>query len=153
MAESKYVVFQLGSELYGLPIERVERILPEQPVVKVPKTPAMLLGIFDLRGDTVPTLDLRLRLDFSERTEAGIFVVVATNGARCALRVDGVAGIISLGEDQIDENPDLFARQDDDFIQAVGKSQDKLIVLLEPDNVVPADLRHTLSGTQIGVAA
>ena len=53
MSETKYVVFQLGAERYGLPIDSVERILPSQSVTKLPKTPKMMLGVFDMRGETI----------------------------------------------------------------------------------------------------
>ncbi len=45
---SKYVVFRLGDEKFGLPIESIERILPQQSVTSLPKSRKMFLGVFDL---------------------------------------------------------------------------------------------------------
>ncbi|MFN3962449.1 MAG: chemotaxis protein CheW, partial [Fimbriimonadaceae bacterium] len=62
MAESKYVVFSIGSELFGLEIEFTERILTAQKETRIPRSPAAMLGLFDLRGRTIPVFDLALRL-------------------------------------------------------------------------------------------
>jgi len=155
MAETKYVVFKLADELYGVPIGRVERILPEQAVTRLPKTPKMLLGVFDLRGETVPAIDLRCRFDLEERAEAANFVVLQTASGRCAFRVDGVDGIVTLGDDEVEESPDLFDTKDD-FVLGIGKDRDRLIVLVESDEIIPRNLSAKVasnSGREASVAA
>lgn len=137
MAEGKYVVFKLEDELFGLPIETVERILPDQKVTPLPKTPPMFLGVFDLRGETVPALDLRLRFDRPTDETEGNFVVVLSDQGRCAVRVDGVQGIVTLHDEQIDENPAMFRDGDDPFVAGVGKQGDNLVVLLDVAHLVP----------------
>lgn len=144
MAENKYVVFQLGSEKYGLPIECVERILPTQSVTRLPKTPKMFLGVFEMRGSTVPTIDARLRFDMPQ-TDAHNFVVVLTESGRCALSVDNVDGIVTLDDANIEENTDMFDSKQDDFIRGIGKDEDKLLVLLNPDGIVPKSLRAKIA--------
>lgn len=145
MAEQKYVVFRLASERYGIPIESVERILPTQPVTKLPKTPKMFIGIFELRGSTIPAIDARLRFDMSENEDAHNFVVVLNSQGRCALRVDEVVGIIVFEEEDIDENPHITESKGDDFVRAIGKKADVLTVLLDPEHIVPKALRATVA--------
>jgi len=144
MAENKYVVFQLGSEKYGLPIECVERILPTQDVTRLPKTPKMFLGVFEMRGSTVPTIDARIRFDMPE-SEAHNFVVVLTEHGRCALSVDNVDGIVTLDESNIEENTEMFDSKQDDFIRGIGKDEETLLVLLDPDGIVPKSLRAKIA--------
>lgn len=145
MAEHKYVVFKLDQERYGLPIESVERILPTQSVTRLPRTPKMFLGIFELRGSTIPALDARLRFDFAEADGAKNFVVVLTEGGRCALRVDEVDGIITLEDNQVEPNSPLFEQKNDEFLHAIGKKDDRLVVLLDPDHLVPKNLKGKIS--------
>jgi len=76
MVEQKYIVFFVDNERYALPIESVERILPEMSVTSVPKTPKVLLGVFDLRGETLPALDLRRRFDLEEHEGLSNYIVV-----------------------------------------------------------------------------
>lgn len=144
MAETKYVVFKLGEELFGVPIERVERILPNQSVTRLPKTPRMFLGVFDLRGETVPAIDLRARFELEPVTDAVNFVVLQTAAGRCAFRVDGVDGIVNLDESEVEDSPELFDTNDD-FVLGIGKDRDRLIVLIEADEIIPRNLRSKIA--------
>jgi len=144
MAETKYVVFKLGEELFGVPIERVERILPDQTVTRLPKTPKMFLGIFDLRGETVPAIDLRARFELETQPDSANFVVLQTSAGRCAFRVDGVDGIVTLDESEVEQSPELFDTNDD-FVLGIGKDGDRLIVLIEADEIVPRNLRAKIA--------
>jgi purine-binding chemotaxis protein CheW len=140
MGESKYVVFALGSEQYGLPIESVERILVAQATTRIPRSPKAMLGLFDLRGTTVPAFDLGLRLA-NESSKGLNDIVVNEDDFRYALRVDQVIGIVMLSEADQDEAPPMFQNSDDAFIAGIGKSGERLIVLLEPSAVLPDRLR------------
>lgn len=145
MAENKYVIFKLGNERYGLPIESVERILPTQQVTKIPKTPKMLLGVFELRGSTIPTIDARMRFDMPESEDARNFVVVLTDEGRCALRVDIVDGILSFDENEIDDKTSLVDGRNDDILSGIGKQGDYLTVLLNPSHLVPKQLKTKIA--------
>jgi purine-binding chemotaxis protein CheW len=145
MAEKKYVIFRLGQEKYGLPIESVERILPMQDVTRLPRTPKMLLGVFEMRGTTVPAIDARLRFELDQTEENQNFIVVLTEQGRCALSVDIVDGIITLDDAQVEKNSTLFDTKQDDFICGIGKQNDNLLVLLDPDGLVPRSLRSKIA--------
>ncbi len=140
MAENKYIVFELADELYGIPIQTVERILSEQKPTRLPKTAKMFLGVFDLRGETIPAIDLRIRFDLPTWESESNFIVVHTDLGRCALKVDGVDGIVTLQDDDVDSTSDLMKHEDDKFIAGVGKDGDRLVVLLDPNFVVPSEL-------------
>jgi len=148
VAENKYVIFKLGNERYGLPIESVERILPAQSVTRIPKTPKMLLGVFELRGSTIPTIDARMRFELPEVEDARNFVVVLTEVGRCALRVDYVDGILGFDDDQVDAKTDMLEEKRDEMMSGIGKHGDELTVLLNPLHLVPKTLK-----TKVAAAA
>ncbi len=137
MTDGKYVVFGLDEELFGLPIGVVERILPEEKATPLPKTPEMILRVFDLRGETVPVVDLRLRFERARSQELGRFVVTHSGDSRFALRVDGVQGIVTLVESEIDENPEFFCDEHDPVVAGVARHLEQLIVILDVDRLVP----------------
>ncbi len=145
MTENKYVVFKLGSERYGLPIASVERILPTQVVTKIPKTPKMLLGVFELRGSTIPTIDARLRFDMPEFEDAKNFVVVLTDEGRCALRVDIVDGILTYEDSEIDDKASLIDGRNDEMLSGIGKQGECLTVLLNPSHLIPKQLKAKIA--------
>ena len=61
-AEAQFVTLGIEREVFGVPVESVLEILDMQPVFRVPEAPAYLLGLIDLRGRSVPVLDLRTKL-------------------------------------------------------------------------------------------
>jgi len=139
--ESKYVVFKLGGEFYGLGIGEVERILPDQHVTKVPKTPKAMLGIFELRGETLPAMDLRARFDMKPNDEVGNFVVITTPEGRCALRVDGLDGIMTFSDTDISTDTAFLKKSGEEFIEGIGQQGDKLVLLLNASELLPAKLK------------
>ncbi len=141
MAESKYVVFSIGSELFGLEIEFTERILTAQKETRIPRSPAAMLGLFDLRGRTIPVFDLALRLDYGQPSKGGNDVVVADADCPYALRVDQVVGIVTLTEENQEDADEQFTRRDDPFVSGIGKWDEKLILLLNPEALLPSKLR------------
>ena len=141
MAESKYVVFSIGSELFGLEIEFTERILTAQKETRIPRSPAAMLGLFDLRGRTIPVFDLALRLDHGQPSKGGNDVVVADAECPYALRVDQVVGIVTLTEENQEDADEQFTRRDDPFVSGIGKWDEKLILLLNPEALLPSKLR------------
>lgn len=145
MTETKYVVFKLAKERYGVPIDAVERILPKQSVTRMPRSPKMLMGVFELRGSTIPAMDARLRFGMDESDETRNFVVVLTPQGRCALNVDIVEGIVTLREDQVEPPTVLAGDGKDPFIHGVGKQDDRLLVLLDPQHVVPKELHKRIA--------
>lgn len=141
MAESKYVVFSIGSELFGLEIGFTERILTAQKETRIPRSPAAMLGLFDLRGRTIPVFDLALRLDYGKPSTGGNDVVVADAECPYALRVDQVVGIVTLTEENQEDADEQFTRRDDPFVSGIGKWDEKLILLLNPEALLPSKLR------------
>ena len=140
MSELKYVVFSLNKERFGLAIETVERILPLQSVTRLPRTPKVLLGVFDLRGDTLPALDGHLRFGLEPTPDASNFIVVSTSYGRCGLKVDRVDGIFGFDEANI-EAPTHWLADEAGTIAGVGKRNDELTLLLNTDAIVPKELR------------
>lgn len=145
MLDEKVVLFRVGNELYGLGISVVERILHETPVTPIPRTPKVLLGIFDLRGETLPVLDLRRRFEMEERRDAGSFVVTQTPQGKVALRVDRVEGIIPFDPQSVEAQPEQWSNPTDQFIRGIGKHDGGLFAMLDPDQITPQDVQKRLS--------
>lgn len=144
MNEQKFVVFCLGSERYGLPIESVERILSAQPVTRMPRAPKMILGVFELRGDTVAVMDVRTRFEMPSAEESKNFIVVLTDAGRCALAVDTVDGIVSYEPAEIDEPTAFQTSRAEEFVTGVGKKEGMLTLLIDSNLVVPEPAKKKL---------
>lgn len=94
--ERQFVVFQLGGDEFGLPVEAVDEVarVPEK-ITRVPKTPAFLEGVVDLRGEVLPIVDQRRRFNMpkSETGKDRRMIVVRTDGRRAGLIVDAVSEV------------------------------------------------------------
>src|SRR5262245_7765947 len=88
-APLRLVCFELRSQELALPIADVRETLPVPPITRVFLTPPCLAGVFSLRGDIVPVIDLGVLL--------GLTATVAGNDSKIVV-VDhssaGVAGIV-----------------------------------------------------------
>ncbi len=145
MAESKYVIFKLEGERYGIPIDRVEQILNNQNPTRIPRTHKMVLGVFELRGETLAAVDLRTRLDFAPQQGDANYIIVSGSFGRTALRVDTVDGIEDFDDADIDESPEMLKDTNDAFFNSIGRKKDQLTVLLDTEHLLPKDIAKAVS--------
>jgi purine-binding chemotaxis protein CheW len=84
------LVFELAAERYALPIGDVVEVLRAVAIRALPQAPAIVEGIFDLRGELVPVLDMRARFRLTPKPlDPGEHLIVAQAGSRrVALRAD-----------------------------------------------------------------
>ncbi len=109
-AELIFLVFKLGGDEFGLPIDTVVEVaqVPAQ-ITRVPKTPKFLEGVINLRGEVLPVVDQRRRFDMPKLdvTEGRRLVVIQTERHRAALIVDSVADVLRVAPESIEPPPDL----------------------------------------------
>ena len=141
----QYVTFSLGEELFGVEVTRTREILSLTPVPKVPQTPDYLLGVINLRGQVVPVVDMRLKLNLEagERTEDTCIIVVEVQVDGEALTVgalaDAVREVPEIRSDQIEPPPRLGTRLNTAFIQGMGKVGEQFLILLNIDRVFSSE--------------
>jgi len=141
----KYLTFNLGKEVYGIEILKVQEIIGMMSVTRVPKTPAFVRGVVNLRGKVIPVIDLRLKfgLEGKEDTDRTCIIVVQVdmNGSPIimGLIVDEVSEVLNVLADQIEASPSFGAKVDTDFILGMGKVGPKVVMLLDMDKVLASD--------------
>ena len=62
----QYIVIKLGDENFGIDINYIDNILRMQQITRVPKVPAYLKGVINLRGEVIPVMSLRLKMGLEE---------------------------------------------------------------------------------------
>lgn len=135
--ELQLVTFRLASEEYGLPITKVQEINRLVPVTKLPQTPNFVEGIINLRGRIIPVIDLRKRfeMNISAHDDDTRIIIVEINGQVVGVTVDAVTEVIRLSTANIEPPPATVA-VDSRYIDGVGKIDDRLIILLNVDNIL-----------------
>ena len=97
-APLRLVCFELRAQELALPIADVRETLPIQPITRVVLTPPCLAGVFSLRGDIVPAIDLAVLLGLT-RTEVGDesrIVVVDAKAGTAGFVVDRLRDLRTL---------------------------------------------------------
>ncbi|MDF2564742.1 MAG: cheW 2 [Massilibacillus sp.] len=130
------VAFRLSSEEYALPITKVKDINRFMPLTKMPKSPAFMKGVINLRGEIIPVVDLRERfgLPVSEATDDSRIMVVDFNNRLLGIIVDCVTEVLSIPTTEIDIPP-AAAKLNIKQVPGVGKVNNRLLILLNIDEV------------------
>jgi purine-binding chemotaxis protein CheW len=136
------VVFSLGDEEYGLPITQVQEIIRYTEPRAVASEAAWIKGVISLRGKIVPVCDLASRLGLhTERADHAKIVIVETDNGTAGVIVDEVEEVLTVESNQLDGVPAAGT----DFIDAIAKINDRLVILLNPEGI--------FSGVEFAAAA
>ena len=129
----KYLTFGLAEEEYGLEILRVREIIGMMEITAVPRTPAYVKGVINLRGKVIPVVDLRLKVGMAaeERTDQTCIIVVNIGEVEMGIIVDQVREVINISAENIEEPPSFGDQVDTEFILGMGKSETKVTILLD----------------------
>jgi len=135
---SQFLTFQLGEELYGVDILRVQEIKGYTAVTRIPNTPAHIKGVLNLRGTIVPIVELRTKFGMPtiDYTMFTVIVVVVVREKIMGLVVDAVSDVLNIDKKDIQPAPQFGAKVDVSFLNGIGKSGDKLVALLDMDRLL-----------------
>ena len=140
-----HLTFKLGEETYGLEILKVQEIIGIMAITHVPKTPAFVRGVLNLRGKVIAVIDLRLKFEMplqadTERTCVVVVQVLDANKTvTMGIIVDEVSEVLEVSASQIEPPPSFGASVDTDFIMGMGKVGDRLVILLDVQRVLGTD--------------
>lgn len=150
----KYLTFQMGKEVYGIEILKVQEIIGMMPVTHVPKTPDFVRGVINLRGKVIPVIELRRKfgMETREDTERSCIVVVqvvwSAGTVTMGMLVDEVSEVLNVTREQIEAPPSFGASVDTDFILGMGKVGQKVVMLLDVDKVLANGEIESLGKTE-----
>ncbi len=132
------VTFALGPEEYGIDIAEVQEINRMVDITHVPRAAGYMEGVINLRGQLIPVIDLRTRFDMTrvEPTRNSRIIVVEDNAQRVGMIVDSVSEVVRIPVKQIEPTPDMMTIAHAEFLDGVGKLDDRLIILLNVEKVI-----------------
>jgi purine-binding chemotaxis protein CheW len=159
MADEQFIIFRLGDQEFGLPIAAVEEIArPPEHVTPLPKAPAFIEGVMNLRGSVVPIVDLckRFRLAARQSGSAQRILVLAIGGGKTGFMVDGVSEVMKVPASAIRPAPQLSSEQTRLIGRVVNlEAQDRMILLVDPSQLlerVEADVLAMLDRSALAQA-
>ena len=134
---NQILVFNINNELYGIDILKVQEILNFIQPTPIPNCPDYLKGIINLRGTIILVIDLRARFHFEEpmNPDNCVIVVVAIGNKKYGLVVDSVSDVLTINEDDIQEDIDINSGIDNRYITGLVKANEQMIILVNIDKV------------------
>ncbi len=138
----QYIVIRLGEEQFGIDIRYIDNIVRMQNITRVPKVPAYLKGVINLRGEVIPVMSIRMKMGLPEDEFARatrIIILKLEQQGNVGIIVDEVKEVVTLETTQIDKMAYDSKEGTTNFITGVGKRGDELISLLDLNSITLED--------------
>jgi len=137
------VGFTVGSEEFCVDILKVQEIIRMVEITVMPNSPDYVEGVINLRGKIIPIIDFRKRmhLPFADNLneQSRRIVVVSFGKVTVGLVVDKVSHVMKLSTDQISPTPEVIKGFESECLMGVGRSGDKLLILLDLEKLFRQD--------------
>ncbi len=135
------VSFNINDEEFGLDILKVQEINRMVEITRVPNTPDFVVGVINLRGKVIPIIDLRARLGMPEKAynKDTRIIVVELEGKVIGFVVDKVNEVLRINKNITEPPPPMAGGINSDFITAVGKLENRLLILLDLNKVITTE--------------
>ncbi len=132
------VSFKIGNEEFGVDILKVQEINRMMDITRVPNSPSYVEGVINLRGKVIPVVDLRQRLglESKERDKHTRIIVMELTGKVVGFVVDAVSEVLRIPRSVTEPPPAMGNGSTADYITAVGKLDDRLLTLLDLEQVL-----------------
>lgn len=132
IGESQFqlVTFELGDELYGVDIMDVKEIVKLQMVRPIPNAPYYVEGIFNLRSEIIPVINLHKRFHLKEREKVedldefeGGFIILNIDGYKVGIIIDKVARVVMIKSDEVKPPPQMLTGIGTEYIRGVVRQE------------------------------
>lgn len=129
----QYIVVKIGNEQYGLDISYIDNIVRMQNITRVPKVQPYFKGIINLRGEIVPVMSIRLKMELENDvfTPATRIIILKVEEGIIGILVDEVKEVVELSMDDIDRPAHSAKNDKNSFISGIGKHGEELISLFD----------------------
>lgn len=130
----QYIVIRLGEEQYGIDICNIDNIVRMQHITRVPKMPAFLKGVINLRGEVIPVISMRLKMGLADdeiTKSTRIIVLKLEQEGNVGFIVDEVKEVVTLTGNEIEKITYNTKDEKTNLINAVGKHNGELISLFD----------------------
>jgi len=135
----EFLSFRLGTEVYAVPLIRIQQIIKPRPVTLVPGAPEYIIGIISLRGTVIPIFDLRKRLGLpiTEPTRSSRIIIIKLEDETVSgVLVDQVMEVARVPQASIEATPAVFSGIEGEFIDGIARHKNQMMIVLNPAQVI-----------------
>lgn len=141
----QYLSFLLDGESFAIEVAQIREIVDRANVTRIPRMPAFLKGVTNLRGSVVPVVDMRVKFDMGvvEETLDSCIIVLEVNvdsdRTVVGAYVDAVQEVFEIGETDMEPAPRMGTRLDTTFIEGMARRGEEFAIVLDVDRVFSAE--------------
>ncbi len=134
------VGFIVGNEEYAIPILAIQEIIKPIVYTRVPSTPDYVLGVFNLRGNVLPLIDLRSKFHLRSQNETADtrYIVMKDGDSVAGFVIDKLTEAIRLKTSEVDLAPETI-RKEKGVIAGIGKRKNSILTILKVNQLLKRD--------------
>jgi purine-binding chemotaxis protein CheW len=135
--QNQLVTFQLGEELYGINIMDVKEIVRVQEIRALPNAPTYVEGIFNLRSEIIPIINLHKRfhlkkvLNSEEDELLSGFIILDIDGMKLGVIIDRVSRVVTIEKEEVQPPPQMLTGIGAEYIQGVVRQEKGYLIILD----------------------
>lgn len=142
----KMVTFSLAGKDYAIDIMNVKEIAKAGRFTYVPNTAPFVLGVYNLRGDIIPIIDLRLffNIPTSKREDDALesLIFIHVDEQTFGIVVDEIDKVVGISRNTIQPPHPIFGDINIKYIHGVVENQGRLYILLDVERIFSARVRE-----------
>jgi purine-binding chemotaxis protein CheW len=129
----KMVTFCLGGRDYGVDIMNVKEIAKADKFTFVPNAPSFVRGVYNLRGDIIPVIDLRtfFHLPLVKNDGQDNMLILHIGDRVYGTIVDKIDKVVGINTEQIQPPHPIFGDVNSKYIQGVVEKSGELFIILD----------------------
>ena len=138
MVKTKYIVFSINQQPFGIELFKVKEVLSYRKITPLPQMEVFIKGIINLRGAIIPVFDLRekFNLPIEEYTQFHVIIVVEISGRIMGIIVDDISDVVEILPEEFQTTGNLPPNIRREYLNGVGKKGDEMIILLDMNNLL-----------------
>lgn len=141
---TKYILFRVGREVFGIQIAQVVEILNASKASPIPEAPEHIAGVITLRGNVIPLIDMRKRFGLESMPQKERIVVIKSGGEKIGLIVDEVFEIKGFTDTDVTQAPSIFKGVRTEYLKGLAKMAGGVAILLEIGRILSSEERILL---------
>jgi purine-binding chemotaxis protein CheW len=134
----QFCTFYVDGQFFGVPVQQVQEVIRYQEMTRVPLVPRVIRGLINLRGQIVVAIDLRRRLNATDRLadQLPMNVVVRTGDGAVSLLVDEIGDVLEVQDDTFEPPPETLQNSSRELVLGVHKLPRQLLLILDIEKAV-----------------
>ena len=142
---NSYLSFKLERETFGVNVSKVIEILEVPHITKIPKAPAFMRGVINLRGTVLPVVDTRLKLGLHKEADTISTCIIVFSielekeTVVVGALVDAVQEVFEMHEAEFKPTPSIGAKYKTEFLKGMVNRGAEFIMMLDVDKVFSTD--------------